>query len=114
MNNTRLQTIDGSSRVDSQMTAALEHPPAIAIPADFASRVAAKAAAMPQRKRTARPMYARAVSILLVALLLGVLFLVAPHAQPSFASVAFDTEMSGVLLLGVLVYWLAYVPKQSL
>jgi len=117
MNSTRpkmIKTINNHEALESAITAALEQPQSPAIPSDFAARVAARAATLPQRSRSARPHYARSVSIFLTALLVVALFLLAPHAQPSFASIGFDIELSLLVLLSTLVYWLTQARNEPL
>lgn len=99
---------------ERRLTAALEEQPRVLIPADFATRVAARAATLPQRARAPRAHYARSVAILLSALLVVALFVLAPHAQPSFSSVNFDLEMSAIVVLSALGYWLSQARKELL
>ncbi len=99
--------------LENSITVALEQPQSPAIPANFAAQVAAHAATLPRRSRVARPRYARAVSILLTAVLVVALFILAPHAQPSFSSVGFDIELMATALLGALLYWLTRVHGES-
>lgn len=103
-----------SDAFERKVLASLEEQPRVAVPSDFAARVSARAAALPRRTRAPRARYARSVAMLLSALLVAALFVLAPHAQPSFASVGFDLEMSAIAVLSCLVYWLTQVRKESL
>ena len=112
--NSRPQSISKREELENVITAALEQPQTPSIPADFAARVAERAAKLPQRARAPRAQYARSVAILLSAVLIVALFVVAPHAQPSFSSIGFDIELTVTTLLAALVYWLTRVPRESL
>jgi hypothetical protein len=91
--------------LDAAMIRALEQPPAVAIPADFAARVARS---LPPVAAARRPIYAgRTVASIAVGVLLVALFVVAPHSQPSFANVAFDVEILLIAQVGAIAYWLS-------
>ena len=112
--NSRPQSISKREELENAITAALEQPQTQMIPADFAARTASRAAKLPQRTRAPRAHYARSVAILLSAALVAALFVVAPHAQPSFSNIGFDIELTVTTLLAALVYWLTRAPSESL
>jgi hypothetical protein len=92
-------------KLDTAMIRALEQPPAVVIPADFAARVARS---LPPVAAARRPVYAgRTVASIAAVVLLVALFVVAPHSQPSFANVAFDLEILLIAQVGAIAYWLA-------
>jgi len=76
----------------SRIDAALAGKPTVQIPADFAARVAALAAAQPRRFHRV-PQIGRRVALLLAPFVAIALFLLAPHSSPSIRSIIFDTEM---------------------
>ena len=100
--------------LEKAIDAALEQQQALSIPVDFAARVAERAALLPRRSHAPRARYARSVAILLSAILVVALFLLAPHAQPTFSSLGFDIELAVTILLAALAYWLTRVPSESL
>jgi hypothetical protein len=90
---------------DALMTRAIERGPDVTVPADFAARVAAKLPPLPARRKPMR--VGRAVAAVSAVVLAGAMFAIAPHAVPSFASVAFDFELLAVMQLAGIGYWLA-------
>jgi hypothetical protein len=99
---------------EAVMTRALERSPELpplAIPVDFAARVAAS---LPQQ-RTARPAVrvGRIAAIVAMVVLAIVLFVLAPHASPSFASFTFDIELIVLAQLGAIAYWLSTKAARS-
>ena len=99
--------------LESEIQLALESAPQPCIPADFAARVAAKAATLPRRAAPPQAHYGRAVSMLMAALLAVSLFIVAPHATPSFLNVGFDVELAFLAQLCALAYWLARSAREN-
>jgi hypothetical protein len=81
----------GSSK--AVIDAALEAKPSVQIPADFAARVAAIAAAQPVRRGRRIPRIARLTTLLLAPVVAVALFALAPHATPNVKSLVFDTEV---------------------
>lgn len=78
---------------DTRLDAALAHSPEPQIPADFAARVAARAAALPHRRRMRVPQFGPALAWVSLLLLPVALFALAPHAAPSFTNYRFDAEL---------------------
>ena len=98
--------------VEAEIVRVLEQKPAVTVPADFAAKVRA---ALPAQKkvraarfggRFARRSLGRTVAVAAVGGLVVGLCLLAPHARPSFESVAFDVEMVMLLELGLVGAWL--------
>ena len=94
---------------EAKLTRALESRPEPAVPMDFAARVAgALPPALPARK----PMQVGRTVGLAAAAVLGVaLFVIAPHAAPTFGNWAFDFELVVIAQLGGIAYWLTAVRK---
>jgi hypothetical protein len=93
---------------EATMIRALERsrePSTVAIPADFAARVAAS---LP-KQRVARPaVYAgRVAAVIAMVVLAIVLFALAPHASSSFSSFSFDIELVVLAQLGGIACWFA-------
>lgn len=78
--------------LEAAITAALARRPAPRIPADFAARVTAALPAVGPVRR--RPRIARTVAFAAGATALVAIALLAPHAAPSYANVAFDAELA--------------------
>ena len=90
--------------VDAAITRALERQPEVVVPMDFAAKVRAALPAQPKvRERRSAGMIAAGAAA--VGLLLA-LCLLAPHARPSFESMAFDLEMVLVVELVGVAAWL--------
>jgi hypothetical protein len=88
--------------VDAAITRALERRPEVVVPEGFAARVRA---ALPPKVRERRSVGRIAAGAAAVGLLLALCWL-APHARPSFESVAFDLEMVLVVELVGVAAWL--------
>jgi hypothetical protein len=95
---------DEERMVDAAITRALERKPEVVVPADFAAKVRAALPAQP-KVRERRSAGKIAAGVAAVGLLLA-LCLLAPHARPSFESVAFDLEMVLVVELVGVAAWL--------
>lgn len=91
--------------VESAITRALEQPPAVAVPADFAARVRGALPARPPRRR-GRSAARVAATAAAAASLVGLCWL-APHAAPDFQSMAFDMELALLAELAAIAAWLA-------
>jgi hypothetical protein len=91
--------------LETAITRALEQQPNVAIPADFAARVRASLPVQPKvgRRRSVGRIAATAAAAGLVVALCWL----APHARPSFESVAFDMEMLMLAELAGVAAWLA-------
>ncbi len=91
--------------MEEAITLALERQPAVVVPEDFAARVRASLPARPQVR--ARWSVGRIAATAAVAGLIVGLCWVAPHTQPSFASLTFDLEMLMLAELAGVATWLA-------
>ena len=91
--------------LEAAITRVLEARPKVAVPTGFAARVMASLPAQPKvrEQRSAGKMAAGAA---MAGLVVG-LYCLAPHAQPSFASLAFDMEMLMLVELACVSAWLA-------
>ena len=90
---------------EAGLTRALERRPEPAIPVDFAARVRTVLPPQPRPRHTAQ--IGRAVSIAAAGVLAVAMFLLAPHAAPSFGSMAFDFELLAIVQLAGIGYWLS-------
>ncbi len=89
---------------DAAITHALEQPPAVAIPADFAARVRASLPVVtPARPRQN---LGRLYSSIAIVALLVTLCVLAPHTTPSFTNLAFDLELALLVELAGFATWL--------
>ena len=86
------------------ITRALEEPPSVAVPVDFAARVRASLPTRP-RVRARRSVGGMAAAAAAGGLVVA-LYWLAPHARASFASLAFDVEMVMVVELAGVAAWL--------
>lgn len=91
--------------LDAGIAGALEQAPEVAIPADFAARVRASLPTRPLARP--RPSAARIAATGAAAASLVALCWLAPHAPPSFQSLAFDMELALLAELAVIAGWLA-------
>ncbi len=89
---------------EAAITRALERQPEVVVPVDFAAKV--RAALPAQSKVRARRSVGRMVAAAAAAGLVLALCWLAPHARPSFGSVAFDLEMVMVVELAGVAAWL--------
>ncbi len=99
---------DGAVRDDALLeaaiTRALEEPPRVLVPVDFAERVRTR---LPARARVrARRSVGRIVAAATAAGLVVALYWLAPYVRPSFGSVAFDVEMMMLAELAGVTAWL--------
>jgi hypothetical protein len=96
---------------DRRIDAAIERKPDPPIPADFAAqvafRLAARAATLPQRRRSSAFPIGRSIAWASTALLAFALFVLAPHATPNLSSFRFDAEILALLELAGLGWGLA-------
>jgi len=95
---------DEERMVDAAITRALERQPEVVVPVDFAARVRAALPAQPKVRE--RRSVGRIVAAIGAAGVLLALCWLAPHARPSFESVAFDLEMVLVVELAGVAAWL--------
>jgi hypothetical protein len=92
---------------DARITAALEHKPEPQIPADFAAKIAARAAAQPQRRRRYTPRFGSTIALLTVPLAAFALFALAPHTAPTLHSLTFDAELALLCELALIGVWMS-------
>jgi hypothetical protein len=98
-------TMMGDEMKDEAITRALEAQPNVAIPAGFAARVMAELPAQP-KVRERRSVAKIAATAAVAGLIVG-LYWLAPHARPSFESVAFDMELLMLCELAGVAAWLS-------
>jgi hypothetical protein len=99
---------DEEAGLETAITQALEQQPRVTVPVDFAARVRAALPAQPRgrvRRFAGRSVSQTAATVAAVGLV-AALCVLAPHARPSFESVAFDMEMLVLVELGLVVAWL--------
>lgn len=95
----------GSAADDARITAALERKLEPQIPADFAAKIAARAAAQPQLRRRHVPRFGSAIALVSLLLAVVALFVLAPHATPSVHNLSFDAELVLLAELAVIGLW---------
>ena len=89
---------------DAVVTRAIERRPEVTVPMNFAARVAA---ALPPAMPRRQPMQVgRTVALVSAGALAIAMFALAPHAAPTFASLAFDFELVVIAQLAGIGYWL--------
>lgn len=93
-----------ANEFEDAITRALDRKPEVTVPVDFAAKVRASLPAQP-KVRVQRSAGRMAAGVGAAGLLVALCWL-APHARPSFASVAFDLEMVLVLELVGVAAWL--------
>ena len=93
-----------ANELEATITRALDRKPEVRIPEDFAARV--RAALPAQSKVRVRRSVGRMAAAVAAAGLVLALCWLAPHARPSFESVAFDLEMVLVVELAGVAAWL--------
>jgi len=93
---------------EAEVTRALEQKPSVAVPVDFAARVKLALPAQPKVRagRFAGQSVGQIAAVVGAVGLFAGLCLLAPHARPSFESLAFDLEMVLLVELGGVVVWL--------
>jgi hypothetical protein len=97
---------------EAAITRALETPPTVTIPADFAARVAASLPTPSPLTRALTPLRRRpsatwiATTLATTALLIA-LCILAPHTHASLTNPAFDLELLLVAELATLTTWLS-------
>jgi len=98
-------TMMGDEMNDEAITRALEAQPTVAVPNGFALRVMASLPAQPM-VRARRSVAKIAATAAVAGLIVGLCWL-APHARPSFESVAFDMELLMLCELAGVAAWLS-------
>jgi hypothetical protein len=100
----RESAMSDANEFEAAITRALDRKPEVVVPADFASKVRASLPARP-KVRTQRSVGRMAAGVATVGLVVALCWL-APHARPSFGSMAFDLEMVLVVELMGVAAWL--------
>ena len=95
---------DLPERNQAATTHALEQPPTVVVPADFAARVAAQAAHRGLPRRSSWAGFGLRTALASGMVLTLALFVFAPHAAPSFSNLRFDLEMLMLAELGAVGY----------
>ena len=95
------ESSDAGTAMETDVLRVLESRPEIAIPADFATRVAARAVAQPAGRTSPWASFGLRIAIGSGALLMLALFAFAPHATPSLLDLRFDFEMVALGELGL-------------
>jgi hypothetical protein len=93
-----------ANEFEAAITRALDRKPEVVVPMDFAVKVRASLPAQP-KVRAQRSVGRLAAGVATVGLVLALCWL-APHARPSFGSMAFDLEMVLVVELMGVAAWL--------
>ena len=89
---------------EAAVTRAIERGPEVTVPVNFAARVVA---ALPPVRPRRNPMrVGRTVALVSAGVLAVAMFALAPHAAPTFASLAFDFELVVIAQLAGIGYWL--------
>jgi hypothetical protein len=96
-----------SANMESRIDRAIEHKPEVQIPADFAVKVAALAAAQPLRRRRYKPQFGPMIALVSAPVAALALFLLAPHASPNFKSLSYDAEVVLLAELAFIGWWIA-------
>ena len=96
-----------SAALDALVVRALERKPEVLSPAMFARRVALLVVSQPTPRSLHAGSYAFGASLLAAVLVAVSLFALAPRAQASFTSFAFDLELVFLAQLALLAWWLA-------
>jgi hypothetical protein len=95
----------GDEMNDEAITRALEAQPRVVLPEGFAARVMASLPAQP-KVRVRHSVAKIAATAAVAGLIVGLCWL-APHARPSFESVAFDMELLMLCELAGVAAWLS-------
>jgi hypothetical protein len=95
------------NRVEQGIDAALARKPEPSISNDFASKVMARAAALPPRRSVSSSRIGRNIAWASAVMLAVALFVIAPQAAPNLTSIRFDIEMILLVQLACLGWWLS-------
>ena len=96
-----------AAELDGRLTAALEHKPVPQIPADFAARVAARAAAQPVRRRRDLPRFGSTIALISLSIATAALFALAPYSAPNLHSLSFDAELALLTEIAFIGWWIS-------
>lgn len=101
--------------MESRIDRAIERKPDVQIPADFAARIAARAATQPLRRRRHRLQFGPMIALLSAPLAALALFALAPHTAPSVKSLSFDAEIVLLAELAFIGLWMSrtFHPKMN-
>jgi len=89
---------------EAMLTRTLEHSASVPVPTDFAARVRSSLPPPPRPRRTIR--IGRLASLTGACVLAASMFLLAPHAAPTFSNLAFDLELVAIVQLAGIGYLL--------
>jgi hypothetical protein len=107
--NMQVQDENSQPGFDASLTRALERRSEPAVPLDFAARVVATLPPpLPARKKM---QVGRTVGLAAAGVLGVALFVLAPHATPTFGNLAFDFELVVIAQLAGIAYWLTAARK---
>jgi hypothetical protein len=96
-----------ATEMDWRVTAALECKPELQVPADFAARLAARAAVRPLSTRRSRPQFGLMIALLSAPVATLALFVLAPHAAAaSITSLSFDAQLALLAELAFVSWWI--------
>ncbi|HEY4009045.1 MAG TPA: hypothetical protein VGM11_02760 [Acidobacteriaceae bacterium] len=96
------------STLEQRIDRALEHKTEVHIPADFAARVASRAATQPLKSRRRRPQFGWTIALISAPVATVALFALAPHATTvTVTSLSFDVELALVAELAFVGWWIA-------
>lgn len=93
---------DNIQNLDAMIDLALEHRREVAVPADFAGRV--MRSLPPRPKRRSPVSVGRFITVFAAAVLLLIMFILAPQAHPNLANFAFDMELVMLAQLGGIAF----------
>lgn len=93
--------------LDARVNAALERKPEVQIPADFATKIAARAAAQPLGRRRSTPRFGSTIALFSVPLAALALFALAPYSAPTLHSLSFDAELALLCELAFIGWWIS-------
>lgn len=101
--------------IQSRIDRAIEHKPGVQIPADFAAKVAARAAAQPLRRRRFKVQFGPMIALFSAPVAAVALFLLAPHTAPNLKSIGFDAEVVLLAELAFIGWWITrtFHPKMN-
>jgi hypothetical protein len=100
----KMQDESVDAEFEAMVTRGLESGADVQVPADFAARV--RAALPPLKRPRHRAQVGRLAAAAAACVLAVAMFVLAPHAAPTFGSLAFDVELLILVQLAGIGYWL--------
>jgi len=94
--------MDTQENLEATITRALEKPPEVAVPAEFAGRVMRS---LPPRRARRRMSVGRAGVLAGMLALALTMFALAPHVTPVYTNFAFDLEMLLLVQMAGIGWW---------